>query len=721
MVKRPAADVIAPLALVGSWQSVDLAGEPSSADRAIVSRIANVDYDSLERDLDEWARLGDPPLHRSGRGWRLAAPIDAWTLLRRTLSAPDLARWSAAVLEVLTEIDPVLDLPPGERPYAGVRGVGRSWSGRLRRGLAQGAAILGVAGDERVGGRDTAEEHANHVVYELLAQANADGSGRLWESLSDVLPLLAEAAPDQFLDGVESALSVEPPLLAGMFSDGADTRGWGSSSAHTGLLWALETLCWSPTYLSRAADALARLAEVDPGGRLSNRPPDSLRRVFLSWRPCTAAPPERRLEVLAGLAERRPAVAFALLLSLLPVPGDITHPTASPRFRDWRPDTEVVTLSEQLHVISGVVDLILGLLRQEPSRWVDILGALHGLPLDQLARFLETLASVTPNALPGDVRLALWNEVTGLTARHRQFPAAPWAFPDDTLRRFEGIADRLEPPGDSSRHARLFDWHPDVPGIDKHDHAAYDEALRQAQGAAVAEALAAGGLEALLAFAAASKLRRLVGAVTAESGAEGLRDQVLQELDHEGPHREFAVGWIMRMAELRGPEWRGDTAAWLSAASEQARAMFLLALPVDSRTWALVDADTAGIQEQYWQFVRTDGIAPDNVEPVAERLLERRRPWAVIDLLALHLHRNDDRPKPSPDLIQRSLRAALEPNLAETLPPGSLDYDLGVLLDRLAAIRNRSRHYVRAGMELSFHARTHAGAPRDLRAACPGS
>ena len=110
--RRPAADVTAPLVLVGSWQSVDVAGEPSSADRAIVAQIANTDYDALERDLDEWVRLGDPPLHRSGRGWRLAAPIDAWTLLRRSLSAPDLTRWSAAALEVLTEIDPILDLPP---------------------------------------------------------------------------------------------------------------------------------------------------------------------------------------------------------------------------------------------------------------------------------------------------------------------------------------------------------------------------------------------------------------------------------------------------------------------------------------------------------------------------------------------------------------------------------------------------------------------------------
>ena len=506
--QRPAADVIAPLVLVGSWLSLDLSGEPSPADRAIVARVANVDYDSLERDLDEWVHVGDPPLHRSGRGWRLAAPIDAWMLLRRTLSAPDLSRWSAATIEVLTEVNPVLDVPRAERPLAGVRGVGRSWSGRLRRGLAQGAAILGAAGDERVGDRRPAEEYANQVVHELLARANADDSGRLWQSLSDVLPLLAEAAPDDFLDSVDLGLSANPPLLAAMFGDATDSRGWGSSSAHTGLLWALETLCWSPRYLAGAADALAQLAEIDPGGRMTNRPPDSLRRVFLSWRPRTAAPPERRLTVLAGLVERRPSVAFPLLVSLLPVPADTAHPTAAPRFRDWRPDTEAVTPVENLRMIAGVVNLVLRMLREEPARWVGILDALHGLPRDQLDRFLDALDLVTPDALPDDVRRRLWNDVTELTARHRQFGEAPWAFPDELLRRFEGIAGRLEPSGDVTLQARLFDWHPDLPGTEKQDYDAYSAALRQAQGAAVAEALAAGGLEALLALAAASKVPR---------------------------------------------------------------------------------------------------------------------------------------------------------------------------------------------------------------------
>ena len=142
----------------------------------------------------------------------------------------------------------------------------------------------------------------------------------------------------------------------------------------------------------------------------------------------------------------------------------------------------------------------------------------------------------------------------------------------------------------------------------------------------------------------------------------------------------------MRMAELHDQQWRADTAASLATASEQARALFFLALPVDPGTWSLVDADAAGVQEQYWQSVRTVGIARDDVEPLAERLLQWRRPWTVIESLTVHCQGNDDRPKPSPDLIERALRAALEPDLAETSVPGALDYALRILLDRLATV-----------------------------------
>jgi hypothetical protein len=684
--QRPAADAIAPLVLVGGWQAIGPSGDPSVGDRQLVADVAGVNYDILERDLHGWAQLGDPPLRRSGRGWRLSAPLDAWTLLHNVLTRSDLERWSSATLEVLCETDPVLTLPNDERPYASLRGKQRTWSGQLRRGLAQGAALLGAAGDDELADGRTAGEHGATVVRKLLARANDDATGATWRSLSDVLALLAEAAPDQFLDGVESGLADDPPLLVSMFTDKEDSGIWSSASPHTGLLWALETLCWSSSHLSRAADALARLAMVDPGGRQSNRPAESLRRIFLPWMPRTVASPERRLSFLAGLVERRPDIGYRLVESLLPTAHDLSHATSSPRFRDWRPDREGAGIGEQLEVISGLVDLILQGAEREPVRWPDLIPKLSELPPGDLARCLDALASVPPDTLAAGSRLALWNQLTELAARHRQFPDAAWVLPDATLLRLEAFAAHLEPTGIAQRHARLFEWRPDLPGTDKYDLAEYDAALADARSLAVEDSLALDGVDALLRLADASTLPGALGAVTADVGREDLGKQILRSLHFGGRQREFAMGWAARTAELRGRQWTDETTTSLRTAPGPARSSFYLSLPNEPHTWSLVDADALDVQDQYWHSVAYFGVAPEDAEALAERLLERRRPWSTIDFLALRCHGNDDDAKPAAELIDRALRGALGPDTVETPRPGSLDYDLGVLLDRLAVL-----------------------------------
>jgi hypothetical protein len=100
--------------------------------------------------------------------------------------------------------------------------------------------------------------------------------------MEDVVPLLAEAAPDPFLRALaKSANGTSLPAVL-LFQDVGDQH-WNAGSPHTGFLWALEGLAWSEQYLGYAAEVLAQLAELDPGGRLSNRPAASLEAIFRPW------------------------------------------------------------------------------------------------------------------------------------------------------------------------------------------------------------------------------------------------------------------------------------------------------------------------------------------------------------------------------------------------------------------------------------------------------
>src|SRR6266478_534060 len=89
-----------------------------------------------------------------------------------------------------------------------------------------------------------------------------------------------------------------------------------SSSMHTHLLRALEILAWDPTYLSSATLLLGRLAGLDPGGRLQNRPINSLRGIFLFWHPYTSATLVQRRQALDLLVAREADVVWDLLSKL---------------------------------------------------------------------------------------------------------------------------------------------------------------------------------------------------------------------------------------------------------------------------------------------------------------------------------------------------------------------------------------------------------------------
>src|SRR5258708_28016776 len=150
-----------------------------------------------------------------------------------------------------------------------------------------------------------------------------------------------------------------------------------------------------------------------------------------------------------------------------------------------------------LEATQRLVDVALAFLRTVPSRWPDFIVILSNLPPTELERSLDVLAGVNVDAFNDQDHLESWRALVELVGSHRQFPTAAWALPDSVLRRFEEIAARWEPVDSPERHARLFDWHPDLPGTDKFDHAAYEEALTEVRRTVVHTTLEVAGREGL--------------------------------------------------------------------------------------------------------------------------------------------------------------------------------------------------------------------------------
>lgn len=680
--RLPVAGAFAPLMLAGAWTA-------SEDDTAVVSRIAGLEWPDLERALNQWRITDDPPFVRAGTQWHLASAEEALLLLHESLTASDLERWRPIALEVLLETDPTLELAPENRQLAGLRGVSREHSSVLRRGIAEGIALLGSLGDEMLSDGVSGADHAHAVVREVLNHANADASGRTWRSVTDVLPLLAEAAPETFLDAVHEDLDKDEPLLSTMFQDADDSSWLYSSSPHTGLLWALEGLCWSPEYLLEASRALARLHEIDPGGRLANRPLSSLGSVLVGWIRHTAAPLELRVGAVEQICRQLPNIGWQLVLAVWPSHHATSSPPHSPRYRDWRPESRTVTIAEWVEYIGHLVSFAIGLAGTDAQRWGQLTEHLASLPPDARGRVLDAFDDFAdPKSLDAKQRLLIWEALHKEIARHRQFATADWSMDDEPLSRMQVIADRLEPTASVGRFAYLFDWHPDLPDVEPFDHDAYEKKLLELRKLAVQEALEGSSLRALRDLAdrsvAPTQLGWIVGAVASDEVAS----ELLRWLDSENLKlREVATSWASRKMQDGDPaSWLRDALARPEMTSTSRRTALALQAPPTREVWeALAELDPE-LNDAYWRSMSGWRVQSEDADYAARELLGRERPWVAVDLLALDAHRRKKggTVAVTPSLVEEVLDAAMAADPKEARAQ-SLGYELGLLLDYLEA------------------------------------
>ena len=253
--------------LLGDWN------ESREGDRQIVEQFVGCSYEAVTESLSH-LDPGDAPMIPTGDLWHAVSPSDTWRLLGDHISRNDITAFGDIAHEVLTDLDPLRELTGNERIRAQFEGVRSKYSSQIKQGIATTLALWGSRPPMLRGAAVPESGAAATVLRKILRSANSDDTTpRTWIVVSEVLPLLAEAAPEAILDSLRTCLSGPHPFARAMFTDGSlDDFGFVPPSAHLRILEALELLAWSPDYLMAAVDLLAGLAATDPGGRWSNRP-----------------------------------------------------------------------------------------------------------------------------------------------------------------------------------------------------------------------------------------------------------------------------------------------------------------------------------------------------------------------------------------------------------------------------------------------------------------
>jgi hypothetical protein len=584
-----------------------------------------------------------------GKVWRAKAPLELLDLFVDRITAAELDRFFEIVEALLVEPDPILELEADKRWMAQVYGKVREESGLLFRSVLDALAKLAVRGRDYEGlATLDVDLRVERLVDRLLQNADATR----WLSLAPHLSPLAEAAPGAFLSAIEVSLGRSDTPVLTLFGESvsADTPLGGGAWYYADLLWALESLAWSPRWMPRVACLLARMSHVQLPDNWSNRPLYSLLGIFRSWMPQTATALDQRIAVLDKLISSEPDIAFQLMDRLLHHGHNMASPAAKP---DWRDDDAGAAgrpSGSDVHgMLVAAADRMIGMANgnaHQIARLLDKLTLLDGARSDRL---MDMAAAFTGRDAGDFDRELIRNELREKLHWHlsygknhpqtslRPVEVAPW----------QELYEALAPLDPVIRHRWLFQngW-ADLPEERLEDFEQEDRRREEWRLSALQNIHRDLRFEGILRLADLSGDAFIIGRCLLDviPVPATLADWI-PELDTDfslGVPRSLMIGGILRWPS------EADTAPFLHRVIQLGRerrwpaerfAAFLRLARDERLTWSLAEECGQEVDSAYWRIV-TSGLwsaDPADRELVTTKLLEAARPISALNVLIDHL------------------------------------------------------------------------------------
>lgn len=666
-----------PAFLAGGWDSSNV------LDRKIVSALAGgISYDEYETGLRQYLRDDDPPFDLAQSIWKVRAPVDAFVHVGHLIGRKYLTLLKEAALNVFSQFE----TPSDSDILFNLERQSEKYSNWIRDGLA--STFLMIANLSEPAKLNlphcTPQQYVDDVISSLPGLRS---DYRVIASLKEQLPSLMEAAPNPLLEALEHMLEGNGEALKPIFCDKESI--FFSTSPHTYVLWALETIAWDISYFRRVGMILARLSFLDPGGQTANRPISSLRNLFLSWSPCTNAPLQKRLALLDAILKNNPPIGWKLLMRLIPrgAVSFVTPPEL--RFRQGGSEkreelTPAIVWESQFFFI----DQALNAAGDDPSKWIEIIPRISNFDRDRRDKAFDCLSKFFTTAHV-NARSEVWEYLHNEYNTHKNFPGSEWTLGEDDLAIIKDLLSKYEPYDIVITKKWLFDeWEPQLP-VSLENRRDKVEMMRRD---AITRILLKANTQGIISLAKKVKFPHFVAQEAVNIAEDcALPDQlILKSIDEweqmasfaasvsEAAFRKFKENWIRHLEERALQRyWKSEIIVNL-----------IKLWPDERKTWDIAYSFGEEVSQSYWQQKPTWDISgdPNDLRYAIEQYIKANRAVDAIEGLSA---RAQDL---SGDLIFRLLdSAALEinqssPKLKEVFP-----YCLEKLFERLEGIEELSK------------------------------
>ncbi|WP_426994022.1 hypothetical protein [Methylomonas sp. CM2] len=645
--KPETAKQLIPFMLVGTWDS------RNENDKRILSKLAgDRPYDELEQEFQILTQLDDAPVWSIDSIRGVISKIDLIYAIKGVVTSADLSRYFEVARLVLGEDDPSLDLEESKRWIANIYGKTRVFSSILRKSISETLVLLSVNAslfNKRLG--FDAEMEAAKVVRDLMSTPL---TARTLEANNYDLSTYAEAAPDTFLSILESdlksgkpaALELMRPVASGIF---------GNTPSRSGLLWALESLAWNPETLLRTTRILARLAQIQINDNWSNKPINSLKSIYRSWMPQTAANHQQRFGCIRKLVKEFQDIAWELCLDQFGQFYGTGEYTQKPR---WRHDGygfgEPLSNTNEINAfVKDIVEMALTWQNYSLEMLRELVTRLYGLSPQDQDRAWELIVKWAKTKATDDEKAALREHIRVSTlSRTAAMRAKRMGHTVGLTSNGSAAYQALEPRDILNKHAWLFreTWvaesADEIEEIDDLDIVKRNMRINKLRSDALRQILAERGIDGILTLAARGKADLVIGdilvtqAIVSEQSLLEIIQLAFQKITNAKHDSVSAKNLIRGALHAISDEHTREAlicAFMTNHGEKEAIQLFLLA-PFCHSTWKMIDKLSETSIPQYWAEVTPQNISNNEMEAreAVERLLKAERPRAAFWYIQYH-------------------------------------------------------------------------------------
>ena len=604
--------------LIGSWE------ENNDIDKKLVSNLTGQEYLKWTTELKTLLLKTNVPLQQNNGIWNITDRVNILKVFGFYISDDHLVVFKEHTTHILSEIDPKLELPKEDRFAAKLYGKSLKYSNSLRDGIASTLALIGNNASFLEGCSISTRDNLTSLIVRQVFQ---DPNWKTWASLNQLLPLLSEAAPDEFLNQIDSTFSVSKSVFEKLFAEEGQNV-IGGENYITGILWALETLAWESKYLVRVSVLLAKLASIDPGGKWANRPINSLITIFLPWYPQTLARKEKKRAAIEKVIDEEPTVGWELLIHLLPNKNKTSLGSRKPRYRNPTENYDRhnrVSQKEYLSQINLYGKRLLELAKRDSGKFVELIGELDCLPYDVFREFLQYLQSPHMIKSSQSRKAKIRDELV-----KQQFVFQSRS--DDDYNLLYDAFHTLEPENPLFKYKYLF-------ASDKYKLMDLDKNLDEEQSRLIGEQENAikiifenKGLKSVFDFLEIVESTSDVGLALASLSVESIDKEVLSKCLNADKDflQPFIEQYTWNRYVKQGWTWVDalDKFCWTSKELIQ----FFSFLPFKRETWRRVENALESLEYKYWKVVPVYPYREEdhNLNYAIDKLLENDRPIASI-------------------------------------------------------------------------------------------